>query len=152
VPGRVFENILPSPGGNVWGAAYACTQDIIDILDEHEYVHQENYIHHHVHVVIKANEAFSALTYVAGANFICNEGDPSIDDVNFILNGTKSHDLPNFYINKIANEVVFLVTIQPKTAPIAICATVRAVQKLPDLSLLTSPEKDDLIRFAARSA
>jgi gamma-glutamylcyclotransferase len=107
VPGRVFANILPSPGDDVWGVAYACTQDIIDILDEHEYVHQENYIHHHVHVVTKENEAFSALTYVAGAKFICNEGNPSIDYVNLILNGAKSHGLPDFYINNIANEVVF---------------------------------------------
>jgi gamma-glutamylcyclotransferase len=107
VPGRVFANILPSPGDDVWGVAYACTQDMINTLDEYEYVHQENYMHHHIQVTTTEDETLSALTYVAGANFICKEGKPSVDYVSLILNGAKFYGLPDFYIENIVSQVNF---------------------------------------------
>ncbi len=102
VPGRVFANIVPASGHEVWGVAYPCTDQAFEALDIHEGVALGHYRRQAVQVQPGAGESLlAAFTYVAGPDFVCDEALPDPDYLGFIVDGARHHGLPQAYIEAL---------------------------------------------------
>ena len=97
----VYANILPCFGAEVWGVTYLCDEKAIGELDRYEGVALGHYVHVSVSVITEAEGKIEALTYVAGKQFVCEEGIPSQDYLKHILSGARTHQLPDRYIKEI---------------------------------------------------
>lgn len=100
--GGVYANIVPTEAGEapaeVWGVAYLCDEAAIAGLDDYEGVSTGHYRHEHVAVVTDQGDVLQSLTYVAGEQYIGEEGRPQAGYLAKILKGARQHGLPEDYI------------------------------------------------------
>lgn len=94
-------NIIRDPSCSVWGVIYCCTEADIKRLDFYEGVKWGHYRHEFVRVITSTGQAITALTYVAGEDFIDETLWPSADYLETILEGAKEHGLPVEYIAEL---------------------------------------------------
>jgi gamma-glutamylcyclotransferase (GGCT)/AIG2-like uncharacterized protein YtfP len=99
--GSVFANIIPDDSAAVWGVVYLCNSDAVADMDCFEGVAGGHYVHLPVVVESLSGEKREALAYVAGKDFICEPGKPSLKYLNTILAGARHHGLPAEYIAHI---------------------------------------------------
>jgi gamma-glutamylcyclotransferase len=97
----VYANVVPDDSATVWGVACLCNEAAIAELDGYEGVSGGDYRHQHVGVVTDEGEALHALTYVAGDDYVCEEGRPRADYLDAILDGARHHGLPEDYVASI---------------------------------------------------
>jgi gamma-glutamylcyclotransferase len=121
-PGGVFANIVASPGDTVWGVAYRCTPQALQALDLAEGVAGGHYQRRAVQVVTLVGGSLPALTYVAGPDFLCAEGEPATDYLHHIVSGARQHGLPAAYVLTLAERV-------PKEVPTEGRARVQGPQR-----------------------
>ena len=67
----------------------------------YEGVSEGHYQRTEVNVLTDKGENLRAFTYVAGPNFLCEEGLPSDEYLSMILSGARYHQLPEAYIQTI---------------------------------------------------
>ncbi|AXY68358.1 gamma-glutamylcyclotransferase [Thermosynechococcus sichuanensis E542] len=94
-------NLVPNPHHSVWGVIYCCTEPDIKHFDFYEGVEWGHYRHEFVRVITATGQAITALTYVAGEDFIDQALWPSADYLETILEGAKEHGLPAVYIAQL---------------------------------------------------
>jgi gamma-glutamylcyclotransferase (GGCT)/AIG2-like uncharacterized protein YtfP len=99
--GGVYANIVPDESCEVWGVLYLCNAEAMNILDGCEGVTGGHYERIMIEVENSDSERIECATYVAGADYICEEGKPSVEYLQHILNGARDHDLPGWYIESI---------------------------------------------------
>lgn len=97
----IYANIVPRKNGRVWGVIYLCGPQTVRLLDGYEGVAGGHYVHEDVTVTTIDGEEVKALTYVAGADHVCEKGYPSPEYLNHIVSGAQQHGLPRRYIRKI---------------------------------------------------
>jgi len=96
--GTVFANIVADSSETVLGVVYLCCPVAIKELDRYEGVSGGHYEHHSVEVITHDGDRISALTYVAGADHVCEEGKPSAEYLGHIISGAIYHGLSQEYI------------------------------------------------------
>lgn len=103
MPGRAFANIMPAAGCEVWGVAYPCSEQAFEALDVHEGVALGHYTRLAVQVLHAQGEdkVLSARTYVAGAEYLCDEVAPDPGYLQLIVDGARHHQLPSTYIQSL---------------------------------------------------
>jgi cation transport regulator ChaC len=101
--GERFANIVPYADREVWGVAYLCSPAALQQMDCSEGVPGGHYVRVAIRVLTRANEALDAVTYIAGAEYHCEEGRPSDSYLQRILSGARQHALPEEYIQSIEN-------------------------------------------------
>lgn len=94
-------NVVPDPHRSVWGVIYRCTEADIERLDFYEGVKWGHYRHEFVRVITSTGQAITALTYVAGEDFIDETLWPSADYLETILQGAKEHGFPVEYVAEL---------------------------------------------------
>ena len=99
--GGVYANIMPNEASEVWGVLYLCDEEAIQILNAKEGVAGGHYVPKSVSAQGPTGERFQCTTYVAGPKFICEDGIPSSDYLNYLVDGAREHDLPKWYIDEI---------------------------------------------------
>ena len=99
--GGVYANIECNETTEVWGVLYLCDQAAIKSLDEKEGVASGHYERTKIQVENSSGELIECETYIAGLDHICQEGTPSPDYLQHLLNGARDHDLPSWYIDDI---------------------------------------------------
>jgi cation transport regulator ChaC len=99
--GGVYANVVRQPGSEVWGVVYRCRPETLDRMDEYEGVLGGHYERSRVEVQVADSEIVQAITYVAGAKFICPEGQPTPEYLNLIIDGARGHGLPEKHIKYI---------------------------------------------------
>ncbi|MEX2142448.1 MAG: gamma-glutamylcyclotransferase [Pirellulales bacterium] len=99
--GRICANIVRDDATEVWGVVYLCDSTAIRTMDRWEGVARGDYERLPVRVLNDMNEIIEAVTYVAGADFVCEPGQPSSDYLALILRGARHHGLPDSYIEQI---------------------------------------------------
>jgi len=96
--GETYANIVEDPDGQVWGVVYELTASEVEILDQCEGLPGGHYRRGCVEVIARSGETIQAETYFAGENFLCAEGQPSVEYLEKILAGARAHRLPEDYI------------------------------------------------------
>lgn len=96
--GGVYANVMPAPGGAVWGVAYLCSSAALARLDRHEGVRGGHYQRQPVEVESAEGERLGAIMYVAGVSFTGPESTPHRNYLAHILTGARAHALPADYI------------------------------------------------------
>lgn len=96
--GGVFANVVRQPGSEVWGVAYRCRPEALDQMDRYEGVPGRHYVRSQVEVEATGKDVIQAITYIAGAEFICPEGRPHTAYLRRIILGAKAHGLPSEYV------------------------------------------------------
>lgn len=99
--GQIYANIVPDADAEVWGVMYLCNPAAIREMDRFEGVAGGHYRRLAVQVRKDSGETVEAITYTAGADFVCDPGKPSDDYVRRIVSGAKHHDLPSEYMERI---------------------------------------------------
>lgn len=99
--GQIYANIVPDNTQVVWGVRYLCNRRAIEEMDRFEGVPIGHYQRVSVEVKNDFGESFSAITYVAGEDFVCAPGKPKEEYLEKILSGARHHQLPEAYINAI---------------------------------------------------
>lgn len=99
--GSVKANVVRQPGSEVWGVAYLCSPKELNQLDGWEGVSGGHYERSQVEVMTDAGDLIQAITYVAGAKFICPEGQPTEKYLGYIVSGAEEHGLPDEYIEHV---------------------------------------------------
>lgn len=105
--GSVYANIIPDEKSEVWGVAYLCDEAAMRKLDKKEGVAGGHYVRANV-VVNASDRLLECVTYIAGPNYVCDEGIPARDYLQLILDGVRDHDLPAWYqedIRRLATPV-----------------------------------------------
>ncbi len=64
-------------------------------MDRYEGVAGGHYDHIEVRLLTDDDQELSAVTYVAGPNFVCAEGRPSEEYLGLIICGARQHGLPD---------------------------------------------------------
>jgi gamma-glutamylcyclotransferase (GGCT)/AIG2-like uncharacterized protein YtfP len=96
--GQVYANIVVDDSQEVWGVIYLCNRAAIDEMDRYEGVDGGHYERKVIQVINDAGEKVNAITYSAGARFVCEDGRPSSQYLQRIVSGAKHHGLPEDYI------------------------------------------------------
>jgi cation transport regulator ChaC len=99
--GQIYANIVPEDSAEVWGVAYLCNPQAFRKMDIPEGVADGHYEHLPVTVALESGEEVEAITYVAGEDFVCEEGKPESWYLDKIVKGAKYHNLPGDYIAQI---------------------------------------------------
>ncbi len=99
--GQRFANIVPDRSAEVWGAAYLCSPGAMEEMDRFEGVGAGHYGRMAVRLLTKTGEPRDAVTYVAGAKYLCKEATPTEAYLQKILKGALHHGLPEEYIRFI---------------------------------------------------
>ena len=97
----VYANIVPEASARVWGVAYLCDEAAIHALDRYEGVSGGHYRPERVEVVTEEGRVLQALTYVAGAEHMCEGRRPARAYLNKILEGARQHRLPEEYVKEV---------------------------------------------------
>jgi gamma-glutamylcyclotransferase (GGCT)/AIG2-like uncharacterized protein YtfP len=96
-----YANIVPDPAGIVWGAAYECSEAELKALDGFEGVSGGDYERATLIVALADGRNAKATAYVAGKAFVVPERAPDEGYLRFILDGARSHRLPEEYVRSI---------------------------------------------------
>ncbi len=97
----VKANIIDDESNEVWGVVYLCDEAAMTRMDKCEGVDGGHYRRQKIQVITAPEEMqIDAVTYVAGEEFICPEGEPSNEYLDWILDGARKHGLPDSYIKK----------------------------------------------------
>ena len=97
-----YANIVPSPGGVVWGAAYWCSCAAIAELDKYEEIAIGCYMRQWIDVEAVDGRPLHAEVYIGGKQFIVSDGRPPSDWYwRIVLSGAREHQLPEAYIRGI---------------------------------------------------
>jgi cation transport regulator ChaC len=115
--GQIFANIVPDEAAEVWGVAYLCNPQAIEKMDRREGVARGDYEHKQVTVTTDGGKSLNALTYVAGADFICEPGSPQAGYLSKIINGARQHQLPEDYIARIERLAIGDQGVGPVSIP-----------------------------------
>ncbi len=99
--GQRFANIVPDPGAHVWGVAYLCSLAAVEEMDRFEGVGAGHYIRMPVRLLTRTDAPRDAVTYIAGAKYLCKEATPTEAYLQKILKGALHHGLPEEYIRFI---------------------------------------------------
>jgi len=100
--GTARANIIEDRAKEVWGVAYLCDEAAMTKMDEYEGVAGGHYRRQEVQVIIASvRMRLDAMTYVAGEEFLCPEGEPSSEYLDQILEGARKQGLPDDYIEQI---------------------------------------------------
>jgi gamma-glutamylcyclotransferase len=99
--GEVYANIVPSTGDVVWGVVYRCDPEAMVGLDDYEALETGDYWRHPFEVETIDGELLNADAYVAGEDFVIEQGCPRPSYLNLILSGARKHGLPEEYIKTI---------------------------------------------------
>jgi cation transport regulator ChaC len=98
---ETYANIMPTPGGVVWGVVYRCAPAALAALDEYECVSDGCYSREVVEVQTAAGEQLQAQVYVGGERFMVEGRRPSDWYLQIILSGANEHGLPEEYVREI---------------------------------------------------
>lgn len=96
-----FANVVPFAGDEVWGVAYLCNPAALRKMDAWEGVASGNYRREEVRLITEAGSSVTAVTYIAGVDFVCASGRPSTWYRDRIVSGARQHGLPADYIAKV---------------------------------------------------
>lgn len=99
--GKVYANVIPQQGSEVWGMAYRCQPEMLNQLDRYEGVAGGHYRRETVQVVAEDGTLIQAVTYVAGSQYLGPEGSPPDWYLEHILQGARYHQIPEEYIQTI---------------------------------------------------
>ena len=99
--GQRFANIVPDRSADVWGVAYLCSPVAMEEMDRFEGVGAGHYIRTAVRLLTETGEPRDAVTYVAGAEYLCEETSPMQPYLQKILKGALYHGLPEEHIRFI---------------------------------------------------
>jgi gamma-glutamylcyclotransferase len=99
--GQRFANIVPDRSADVWGVAYLCSPAAMREMDRFEGVAGGHYFRVPVRLLTRTGEPRDAVTYVAGAKYLCEEATPTEAYLQKILKGALHHGLPEEYIRFI---------------------------------------------------
>jgi cation transport regulator ChaC len=99
--GGVYANIVADATQEVWGVIYLCNRAAMDEMDRREGVAGGHYERRVVQVIDDAGENVEAVTYLAGASFVCEDGKPSAEYLQKIVTGGRHHGLPEEYVRGI---------------------------------------------------
>lgn len=99
--GQRFANMIPDRSSDVWGVAYRCNPAAMREMDRFEGVEGGHYLRISVRLLTRTGEPRDAVTYVAGANYLCEEAAPTKAYLQRILKGARHHGLPEEYIHSI---------------------------------------------------
>jgi cation transport regulator ChaC len=100
-PSDIHANIVPSPGDDVWGVAYHCTPQALQVIDLYENVLEDSYRRHEVAVQGPDGRFVRAVTYIASPSSLCNDAAPPAEYLDRILRGARQSGLPAAYIESI---------------------------------------------------
>lgn len=81
--------------------AYLCNRKAIETMDRYEGVTAGHYKQTRVTVESRSSARVSAITYVAGEDFVCTPGRPAAIYLHKIISGARHHLLPADYIEQI---------------------------------------------------
>jgi cation transport regulator ChaC len=96
--GQIYANIIPDESHEVWGVIYLCNPAAIKEMDKREGVSGGHYARQTVQVITDTGKEVSAETYIGGSDHLCDEGRPTDEYLNRILDGARHHGLPEEYI------------------------------------------------------
>jgi len=99
--GQIYANIVPDDAAEVWGVNYLCDPLAIQEMDGWEGVSSGHYERIPVTVEKESGEKVEAITYVAGEDFVCDPGNPSVEYLGKIISGARHHSLPEEYVGEI---------------------------------------------------
>lgn len=99
--GNIYANIMHDAMAEVWGVAYLCNPEALDVMDSYEGVANGDYKRIQVTVEKEAGEEFEAIAYVACDDFVCEPGRPMATYLRKILSGARHHSLPADYIGQL---------------------------------------------------
>ena len=100
--GTMRASIVEDESEEVWGVAFLCDEAAMANLDVFEGVAGGHYGRLAIEVISTPDEArIDAVTYVAGEEFICPEGEPSREYLDRIIEGARKHGLPSDYVEQI---------------------------------------------------
>jgi len=99
--GQVYANIVANSKSEVWGVVYLCNPEAMRAMDQYEGVASGHYKRIPVRVVQDTGEETDAITYIAGADYVCEPGKPSREYLERIVSGAKHHGLPDEYVERI---------------------------------------------------
>jgi gamma-glutamylcyclotransferase (GGCT)/AIG2-like uncharacterized protein YtfP len=91
--GRVYANII-QPGDGVLGVLYHCRQTALARLD----VYEEGYDRRRILVMLESGALLKAMAYFAKPECTTDEGVPSAEYLEIILQGARRQSLPARYI------------------------------------------------------
>ncbi len=98
---QVYANIMPDTGSEVWGVIYRCSPAAMKELDRYEGVAAGHYHRQQIEVIGHDGATVKAVTYVAGDDHVCPDGQPSDEYLGRFLQGANQHCLPSDYIEGI---------------------------------------------------
>jgi gamma-glutamylcyclotransferase (GGCT)/AIG2-like uncharacterized protein YtfP len=98
---NIYANIVPDPGGVVWGILFACSAGTMRALDLYEGVAGGHYDRVVVRVIPDSGPAREAFAYIAGEQYRAPAGTPSAGYLRRVLRGARAHGLPPDYIAAI---------------------------------------------------
>ena len=99
--GQIYANLVPDESAEVWGVVYLCDPEAIRGMDRYEGVASGHYERISVKVNQVTGETVEAITYVAGEDFVCEPGKPSVEYLGKIIYGARHHALPEEYVRVI---------------------------------------------------
>ncbi|MBX7104580.1 MAG: gamma-glutamylcyclotransferase [Gemmataceae bacterium] len=94
---KFVANIMPCPGEEVIGIVYRCDQATMKKMDNWE----PGYERQSVQVSLDDGKVVEAITYVAAAKNVTNDGHPSPEYLQKIVTGARQHGLPEKYIERV---------------------------------------------------
>jgi gamma-glutamylcyclotransferase len=97
-----YANIVPTPGGMVWGVAYWCTPRAMEELDKYEEVAVGCYTREWVDVETDGGESLKAEVYIGGTRFtVSDDRPPSRWYSAIVIDGAKQQGLPPDYVRAV---------------------------------------------------
>lgn len=99
--GQIYANLVPDESAEVWGVVYLCNPKAIRSMDRYEGVASGHYEQVSVKVNQVSGEPVEAITYLAGEDFVCEPGKPSVKYLGKIISGARHHALPEEYVRMI---------------------------------------------------
>ena len=94
-------SIVRDPSSIVWGVAYLCDEQTLDILDDFEGVEGGHYRRETVDVITDHDGRLEAITYVAGEDHLCDGPLPRPEYLQLIIEGGRQHELPDDYVHMV---------------------------------------------------
>lgn len=101
---QVAASISPHPYRTVWGIAIQLNETDLERMDGFESVSLEpkQYSRHSVTVKLIGEQSVEAQTYIAEPDFVVDGLNPTVDYLNFVVEGGRHCGLPASYLEAIA--------------------------------------------------